>query len=401
MKTKTKYPGIEITSDGRKRIRLRAVDPRTGRMKEKDRIITGTVEEAARLRQKWTQEIRNADHVAKEVPRLRTYVQSWLASKALGLKASTARTYADLLGGYVLPHLGDFFMDKLTDADIRDWQAKLANRLAGATVNGALIMLRMVMADAVVEYQLPRNPTERVRRLPMRKFTDEEPNLLTAEELGRLMNAFRDHEPAYYPLAATLALTAVRYGEGTAFRWGDMNEEAGVIHVRRAQWSGVVDSTKTGTVRSVPLVPELAAVLREHRASSAAKGFGVGESDWVFPDKDGGLLPRCSLRHPMERALKLAGIAKHVTPHGLRRTYNNLARQVAGDIVTRSITGHVTEAMTEHYSHVGLGEKLRAANNIVRLVPGLSKSPAPPSSGGSSGGSKDPSESESDESISA
>ncbi len=398
---KARYPGIEIMVDGRKRIRLRAVDPRTGRMKEIDRIITGTVEEAARLRQTWMQEIHNAEQVAKEVPRLRTYVQSWLASKALGLKASTARTYADLLGGYVLPHLGDFFMDKLTDADIREWQATLAKRLAGATANGALVMLRMVMADAVVEYQLPRNPTERVRRLPRRKFTDEEPNLLTAEELGRLMKAFRDHEPQHYALAMTLAMTGVRSGEGTAFRWGDIDEEAGVIHVKRAQWSGVVDSTKTGTVRSVPLVPEVAAVLREHRATLAAQGFGVGESDWVFPDKGGGLLPRCSLRHPMDRALRRAKISKRVTPHGLRRTFNNLARQVAGDIVTRSITGHVTAAMTEHYSHVGLGEKLKAANNIVRLVPGLAKSHAAPASGGSSGGSKDPGQSESDEAKSA
>jgi integrase len=154
-------------------------------------------------------------------------------------------------------------------------------------------------------------------------------------------------------------------------------------------------------VRSVPLVPELAAVLKEHRARLAAEGFRVSESDWVFPDKEGGLLPRCSLRHPMERALKLAKITKRVTPHGLRRTFNNLARQVAGDIVTRSITGHVTEAMTEHYSHVAIDEKLRAASNIVRLVPGLSKSPAPPPSGGSGGGSNDANESESDEAISA
>jgi hypothetical protein len=64
---KARYPGIEIMVDGRKRIRLRAVDPRTGRMKEIDRIITGTVEEAARLRQTWMQEIHNAEQVAKEV----------------------------------------------------------------------------------------------------------------------------------------------------------------------------------------------------------------------------------------------------------------------------------------------------------------------------------------------
>jgi integrase len=69
-----------------------------------------------------------------------------------------------------------------------------------------------------------------------------------------------------------------------------------------------------------------------------------------------------------QRALKGCGITKRVSVHGLRRTFNNLARQVAGDIVTRSITGHVTASMTEHYSHVGADEKLRAASSIVRLL---------------------------------
>jgi hypothetical protein len=38
--------------------------------------------------------------------------------------------------------------------------------------------------------------------------------------------------------------------------------------------------------------------------------------------------------------------------HGFRRTFNNLPRQVASGEVVRSMTGHVTERMTEHYSHV-------------------------------------------------
>ncbi len=46
--------------------------------------------------------------------------------------------------------------------------------------------------------------------------------------------------------------------------------------------------------------------------------------------------------------LARAGITKRVTVHGLRRTFNNLSRQIAGNIVTRAITAHVTEEMTEH-----------------------------------------------------
>src|SRR5580765_4294349 len=103
-------------------------------------------------------------------------------------------------------------------------------------------------------------------------------------------------------------------------------------------------------------------VLREHRR--AARG-GAG---WVFPNKDGGLLGPCALRFPLRRVLVRAGITKRVSVHGLRRTFNNLSRQVAGVIATRAITGHVTEEMTEHYSHVDRAEKLRAADQVVALA---------------------------------
>ena len=53
------------------------------------------------------------------------------------------------------------------------------------------------------------------------------------------------------------------------------------------------------------------------------------------------------------------------------------------EIVTRSITGHVTQAMTEHYSHVGRDEKLAAAGSVVRLVFAAKMA----ASGGSGGGS--------------
>ena len=54
----------------------------------------------------------------------------------------------------------------------------------------------------------------------------------------------------------------------------------------------------------------------------------------------------------------------------MRRTFNDLARRAGVDaVVTRSITGHVTEQMREHYSSVDLDEKRAAIANVVRLVP--------------------------------
>ncbi len=365
---KTKYPGIHIMDDGRKRIRLRVIDPRTGRNKEVDKIITGTVQEATKLREEWRLQIRNADQTAKDVPRLGAYAESWIASKALRLKPSTATWYAQRLDDHVLPPLGDFFLDKVTHEDLRVLQATLAKKMAASSVNGVMAVVKMLIGDASVEFDLPRNPAQRLQSLPIRTWNDENPNILSAQELGCVLDAIKQLTPQHYPLVATLAFTGLRFGEASALRWDDIDEAAGLIRIRRAQWRGRVSTTKTGKTRSVPLVAELAVVLREHRERLVAREAPGLEEGWVFPSSVGKLHPKEVLRVPLRRALKQAGINRHFAMHGFRRTFNNLSRQVAGEIVTRSITGHVTQSMTEHYSHVGGAEKLAAAGQIVRLV---------------------------------
>lgn len=373
-------------SDGRMRIRLRAVDPRTGRMKEVDRVVTVPMHEAIVLKQKWRRDIRTADQVSVAVPRLADYATSWIKSRTLAVKPSTAETYAGLLDCHVLPGLGDFYLDKLTDRDVREWHAGLAARLAKQSANNALRVLKMVLGDGCAEFNLPRSPAERVRSFPVRHSPDDDPNLLSPEELGKVLDAFRATEPLDYPLALTLALTGLRFGEASALRWSDVREDERLIRVVRGQWKGQVSTTKTGVVRSVPLVPELAATLREHRGRLVAGQHPGLAQGWVFSEEDGSLLRKNYLRLPLERVVKRVGIKRRFTVHGFRRTFNNIARQVAGEIVTRSITGHVTQAMTEHYSHVGREEKLAAAGGVVRLV-FAGKTEA---SGGKSGGEPDP-----------
>jgi integrase len=147
--------------------------------------------------------------------------------------------------------------------------------------------------------------------------------------LGRVLDAFRSTEPADHPLAITLALTGLRYGEASALRWSDIREDEALISVVRGQWKGHVSTTKTGVVRAVPLVTELAVTLRGHRAKLvAAQHPGLTEG-WVFPDEGGGLLRKNYLRRPLERVVKRVGITRRFTIHGFRRTFNNLARQVA------------------------------------------------------------------------
>lgn len=57
--------------------------------------------------------------------------------------------------------------------------------------------------------------------------------------------------------------------------------------------------------------------------------------------------------------------------YGFRHTFNKLVRQEATGEVLRSMTGHSSERMTEHYSHVGMDEKRRAVGPALAALGSL------------------------------
>ena len=85
-----------------------------------------------------------------------------------------------------------------------------------------------------------------------------------------------------------------------------------------------------------------------------------GDGDCVFTNAKGNLFHTASLQKPIRRVLERVGLGRRQTTHGFRRTFNNILRTHASGDVVRSMTGHVTEAMTRHYSHVEDSEKQAA-----------------------------------------
>jgi hypothetical protein len=75
------------------------------------------------------------------------------------------------------------------------------------------------------------------------------------------------------------------------------------------------------------------------------------------------------LNKPFADIAELIGLGKRFTQRGLRRTFQDLARaaQVEG-IVTRSISGHATERMQDHYSTVDGAEKRTALAKVIHLA---------------------------------
>lgn len=388
----TRYPGVHSTEEpGIYRIRAKLKNPRTGRARELDRLVEARdPREASKLRAEAIAEAQRPAQQA-ERPRTGTYARSWVLAREPGLKRSTAERYASTVHHHILPAFGEWFLDKLDEEAIAAWRDRMsASGAAAATVNGRLRVLRTLLEDAVPRY-LPRNPAAKVRAV--REHTvDRPPNRLVPVEIGRVLDAMRrahDRDvatlavymqarpmeqrrriPFAYPIVLALVSTGMRWGEVSALRWSDIDERTKTITVARAQYRGTVDTTKTGSVRSVPLADELAAVLQEHRVllvSTQHPGLAAG---WVFPSSSGTPKSSACIRPALLEALEDAGVRRRQTVHGLRRTFNDLLRQITSGEVVRSMTGHSSKVMTEHYSHVAQSEKSAAVTRAFEVIRG-------------------------------
>ena len=91
-------------------------------------------------------------------------------------------------------------------------------------------------------------------------------------------------------------------------------------------------------------------------------------SDLLFPNIDGGFRSGSVLQKPFAEVAQELGLAKHITPRALRRTFNDLARAAqVQDVVTRSISGHLTEGMQRHHSTVNGEEQRQALAKVACL----------------------------------
>jgi integrase len=383
-RTKKRLLGIEELAKGLYFIRIQEVHPRTGRMIDvKRRVRCETIEEAVQAQGRLRAEhLGDGDYVQPKRVRFGDYARSWLSGRLPTLKASTAARYGDTLDRIILPALGDYYLEAITPEDVLAWFQGASQGKAASTVNGYVRIAKLVLADASAQYRLALNPAARLRAVPERGEEELESdfpvNLLTAEEMARFMAALRNRWLEWYAMAFTQFATASRFSEVSALRWEDIDWERGFIRIRRGNWRTIVSTAKVDRRRRMPaLTDELRGVLREHESRLLGSGKRHADSGWVFPSRVGKPHHNSScMRKAFVDCLKVIGVERRFSSHGLRRTANDLIRRVASGEVARAITGHVTVAMTDHYSHVDIGEKRHAVEGMLRLVQGGDRQPA-------------------------
>ena len=173
-----------------------------------------------------------------------------------------------------------------------------------------------------------------------------------------------------------------RRGEECDVQW-----DQGRFLVRRSHSLGeeVMRTTKQKRRYAIDLPTEAMEVLRWHVATQLETPEQE-DSDLLFPSITGGFRTQKVLNVPIAEVAAQLGITKHLTQRALRCTFNDLARAAqVNDLVTRSISGHLTEQMQHHYSTVNGAEQRAALAKVIRLVD-ASGTPRRPARGGAVGG---------------
>lgn len=353
--------------EGHWRIRWFKGRDATGRREYGSENVRGTKKKAlAKLREALGRQDRGlATPSPTKVPRLRDQVEAWKGSQpAAALRASTRRGYVELLDRYVLPALGSLRLDAIHTATIeREVVQPLVERGRHRSAQHAVAALSGVFRAAVKDPSLGLygNPCHGVT---VGKRPHAEVRPLTTEERKAFREAIRG--TAHEALWLLMLTTGLGPGEALALGWEHFDFEAAELRVVRTldTRAGVLvdDVKRPSRKRTVPLVPELRAMLRERWLAAGRPAAGL-----VFADPLGRPLDFHHLRaRQFKAAIDAAGIKRRVTPYAMRHGFATAALEAGVDVKTVStLMGHASTAMVQNvYQHVSDDRRREAATRI-------------------------------------
>ena len=235
----------------------------------------------------------------------------------------------------------------LTAEDISLYREHLIGVYAAATVAKKLAVLRRFLIFTYMAGATTVNPDSlRFFAKSPRVRQDPAYNVLTQEELSRMLNAARASNYRDYVLLAVMASCGLREAEIVRLRIGDFREAgAGQVFLRILG--------KGNKVRNVSISPDLwrliqrYVLLTERTFTSYPDARKPIFTSRVGKDKP---LTTRSVQNIVKKYVRAAGITKAISPHSIRHTVGtNMAVNEAPLLVIQQFLGHSDPKTTLRY----------------------------------------------------
>ncbi len=238
-------------------------------------------------------------------------------------------------------------LGELTAEDISLYREHLINTYAAATAAKKLAVLRRFLIFTYMAGTTTVNP-ESLRFFAKSPRVGQDPayNVLTEDELSRMLSAARASNYRDYVMLAVMAGCGLREAEVVGIKIGDFREAAADQVLLRVLGKG-------DKVRNVPISPDLWGLIQ--RFVLVTERSFTSHPDSRKPlftsrvGKDKALTTR-SVQNIVKKYVLAAGITKAISPHSIRHTVGtNMAVNEAPLLVIQQFLGHSDPKTTLRY----------------------------------------------------
>ena len=270
---------------------------------------------------------------------------------ALWLEDGLARNTLDSYRGD-LRHFADWLEERqgkdLVAAEQGDVAGYLSHRLSvsrtkASTASRELSALKRLYQWLLRQGRLDADPTLKIAspKLPRRL-----PDSLTEADVEALLSAPQGGEPLPLrdrAMLETLYATGLRVSELVGLPLAGVSLDMGVVRVLG----------KGGKERLVPLGEAAVELLQRYLHESRPVLLNGRVCDALFVTARGDGMTRQAFWYLIKRYARLAGIAKHLSPHTLRHAFATHLLNHGADLrVVQMLLGHADISTTQIYTHV-------------------------------------------------
>jgi integrase len=241
-----------------------------------------------------------------------------------------------------------------------------AAKMSASTFNQHKNLLRMVWRALTDECRLTVNPWDKVQPKKLTPLANRKRSLTPAqfESLIAAVEGTRDLKDLF----TLLAWTGLRLADAVLMKWGSIDFSRRVISL-----APIKTARRQGKLVHIPIFPAAAEVLNRRQAGKALNPRG-----FVFPEladqyaRDASAISkviaqafeRAGMQTTERRADRSRGVVVFGA-HSLRHFFVTAAT-AAGmpDAMIKTITGHSTDGMLEHYQQIGADLAVDLAGQI-------------------------------------